>query len=136
MSDDLSQRAQDAVERFLEDESLTEDLTDEQAKPLISWLTQEAQRIALDATLSNEEVSATLKRLRSAVKLSCKDIEGDLLADAILARVQQHFLPAQKLSSDKPSNEENERKPEAPRKQEGFEHEDAWVNLLHKEEKS
>jgi hypothetical protein len=72
MPESLQEKAINSVERFLEDESLTEDLTDAQAKPLIKWVTQEAHDLTVKENLSLSELKVRLKGLKSAILLACQ----------------------------------------------------------------
>ena len=74
MPESLQQRATNAVERFLEDEALTGDLTDAQAKPLITWATQEAHDLATKGARSLEEIEAELRLLKSAILAACEGV--------------------------------------------------------------
>lgn len=63
----LTERQQRAVEYIFEDERLTSDLTDDQARPLIAWATAQAATAAADLTRSDEEIDATLRAIRRAL---------------------------------------------------------------------
>ena len=63
----LTKRQQRAVDYILEDERLTSDLTDNQARPLIAWATAQAATAAADQTRSDEEVDAALQAIRRAL---------------------------------------------------------------------
>lgn len=65
--DSLAERQQRAIERILEDEGLTSDLSDDQARPLIAWARYQASLVAADPAYSDEEVTAALRAIRKAV---------------------------------------------------------------------
>ncbi|NJN65794.1 MAG: hypothetical protein HC884_03305 [Chloroflexaceae bacterium] len=64
---DDPERPQRAAERILDDERLTSDLTDDQARPLIEWASYQAALVASDPNRSDEDVDAAVTALRRAV---------------------------------------------------------------------
>lgn len=91
---DLQERASQAVERFLEDEALTQDLSDTQAKPFIQWLTQEANTIALDEKLSDEEVKERLRALKSSALKACKQATEESTAEDLIKAASPNLTPS------------------------------------------
>jgi hypothetical protein len=75
-SNTLSERAQQAAERLLEDEGLTGDLTDDQAQPLIAWASAAAARAA-DPAFSDEQLAASLAAIRKAVRQVARAAENE-----------------------------------------------------------
>jgi hypothetical protein len=63
----LHARQQRASEYFLENERLTRNLTDDQARPLITWASQQAAWFAADPARSDAEVEQALQAIRRAV---------------------------------------------------------------------
>ncbi|NJL03895.1 MAG: hypothetical protein HC911_03050 [Chloroflexaceae bacterium] len=89
--DRLLRRQQHAAERIQEDESLTADLTDTQASPVLRWAEQQATLIAADPSRSDAEVDAMLDLLRRAIKRAGYDASGDDPAEAILAATRREL---------------------------------------------
>jgi hypothetical protein len=89
MPESLQATAINSVERFLEDESLTEDLTDTQAKPLIKWVTQEAHDLTLKDGLSLPELKVRLKGLKSAILLACQSATEESTGAALIEAVKK-----------------------------------------------
>ncbi len=87
----LLRRQQHAAERIQEDESLTADLTDTQARPVLRWAEQQATLIAADPSRSDAEVDAMLDLLRRAIKRAGYDASGDDPAEAILATTRREL---------------------------------------------
>jgi predicted HD phosphohydrolase len=67
-TEELTPRQELAVERIMADESLTGELTDAPAKALIRWATAKVAAAAGDNALSDEQVSAYGKAVRTAVR--------------------------------------------------------------------
>ena len=68
MSDQaLSSRQQRAVDYILDDESLTSDLTDDQARPLIDWATEQAARVAADPNRPESEIDNAIRAIRRSI---------------------------------------------------------------------
>jgi hypothetical protein len=63
----LEARQQRASEYFMENERLTRNLTDDQARPLITWASQQAASIAANPARSDAEVEQALQAIRRAV---------------------------------------------------------------------
>jgi L-lactate utilization protein LutC len=61
------ERQQRASEYFLENERLTRNLTDDQARPLIEWASQQAAWMAADPARSDADVEQVLQAIRRAV---------------------------------------------------------------------
>lgn len=104
--DRLLRRQQHAAERMQEDESLTADLTDTQAAPVLRWAEQQATLIAADPSRSDAEVDAMLALLRRAIKHAGYDASGDDPAEAILATTRRELQTLLEAFADAP--------PEAP----------------------
>ncbi|HEY74791.1 MAG TPA: phospholipase [Thermoflexia bacterium] len=77
----------EAVERILEDESLTADLADAAARRLLEWATEEAERIVRETEGSPRERQVRLRALRQSVRRIAKEAKGSSPADQ-LGRVQ------------------------------------------------
>jgi hypothetical protein len=60
-------RQQRASDYFLENERLTRNLTDDQARPLITWASQQAAWFAADPAHSDADVEQALQAIRRAV---------------------------------------------------------------------
>jgi len=86
MAQHLSERQQRAAERILEDESLTEDLTDKPARALITWASEQASILAGEAERSDEQLAAALKHLRTAVRAAAAS--GEEEPTALVAQAQ------------------------------------------------
>jgi hypothetical protein len=87
----LARRQQRAAEQLLDDERLTGDLTDTQARPLLEWATYQAALAAGDPACSDEEIDATIATIRRAVIrvgiMATDEHDGEQL----VALVQQEF---------------------------------------------
>jgi broad specificity phosphatase PhoE len=64
----LTLRQQRAAETILEDERLTSDLTDVQARPLTEWASQQAAAAAANPWRSDDEVDTAISSIRRAVR--------------------------------------------------------------------
>lgn len=98
-----SERQQRASERILEDEGLTGDLTDHQARPLIEWASSLATALAADPALSDAAVDAAVGAIRRAVLqvASAAPDEHDPERLVALARAAlQHIAPDVVRTSD------------------------------------
>jgi hypothetical protein len=84
MPESLQARVLRSVERFLEDESLTEDLADWQAKPLIKWVTQKAYDLSTKEALSLPEIEERLKSLKSALLQACQGATEESSGEALI----------------------------------------------------
>jgi hypothetical protein len=108
VAEDLSERQRRAAEELLEDEGLTGDLTDEQARPLLDWASAEAARAAKDPSRSDEDLSADVARIRRAVREAARDAEAapaELVARAaaLAAPPAPKALPAEAIARSEPS---------------------------------
>jgi len=92
MTESYSERQIRASERILEDESLTEDLSDGPAQALITWASREAAQLAGDESRSDEELSNALKALRKAVRKVASSGEDD--PDVLIAQAKQALTAA------------------------------------------
>lgn len=92
MTESYSERQIRASERILEDESLTEDLSDGPAQALITWASQEAARLAGNESRSDEELSSDLKALRKAVRTAASSGEYD--AEVLIAQAKKSLTAA------------------------------------------
>lgn len=101
MTEALSERQQRAVERLSEDESLTEDLTDEPARALLKWASEQASALAGDAARSDEQVSEALKELRKAVRAAAAsgETDGAKLVDQAATALAKAIKPAAESST-------------------------------------
>lgn len=86
MSIPLTERQQRAVEYFLDNESLTSDLTDELARPLIEWATTHAAQAAADEQYTDEDLDSLLVALRRAVRHVASDPMDDDTPEQLWAR--------------------------------------------------
>jgi hypothetical protein len=110
VADDLSERQRRAAEAILEDEGLTGDLTDEQARPLLDWASAEAARAAGSASRSDAELSADVARIRRAVREAARDVEAApaqlvARAAALAAPPAPKALPAEALPRSEPGED-------------------------------
>lgn len=87
----LSERQQRAAERILEDEGLTGDLTDTQARPLIVWASQRAAAVAVDPARSDEDVSQTVTAIRRAVLRTASAAAAEQTAEELIALAETHL---------------------------------------------
>ncbi len=100
--DRLLRRQQHAAERMQEDESLTADLTDTQAAPVLRWAEQQATLIAADPSRSDAEVDTMLALLRRAIKRAGDTANGDDPAEAILITVRRELQTLLEAFADTP----------------------------------
>lgn len=98
----LLRRQQHAAEQIQEDESLTADLTDTQAGPVLRWAEQQATLIAADPSRSDAEVDAMLALLRRAIKRAGYHASGDDPAEAILATTRRELQTLLEAFADAP----------------------------------
>lgn len=84
MEEKLLERQALAVERFTEDEGLTEELTDHQATPLIQWVTEQAALVAQDLSLDEEALDLALSKLRKAVRFAAKQATPESTPEELL----------------------------------------------------
>jgi hypothetical protein len=84
----LEARQRRASEYFLENERLTRDLTDDQARPLITWASQQAAQVAADPAYSDAQVEQALQAIRRALRTAaqCATDEHDSARLEALAR--------------------------------------------------
>jgi hypothetical protein len=87
MTDERQQRA---AERILEDEGLTGDLTDQQARPLIEWASAKAASIAADPARSDAEVHDAVSAVRRAVLGVAAAASPEHEATRLIALAEQH----------------------------------------------
>ncbi len=88
----LTRRQQRASDYFLEHERLTRDLTDDQARPLIEWASQQAAQFAADPSHSDDMVEARLQAIRQAVRQAIQaapDQPGTVLVALAVQALQQ-----------------------------------------------
>ncbi len=85
----FAQRQQAAVERIQEDERLTSDLTDDQARPLIEWACYQAAMAATNAELSDEAVEQAVSAIRRAIFQVASDAPNEHDPDQLVALAQQ-----------------------------------------------
>lgn len=85
----LAERQQRASEYFLEDERLTSDLTDDQARALLDWASYQASLAAGDPARSDEEMELMLRRIRSAVRYVARTLSDEHDPAALVALAQQ-----------------------------------------------
>jgi hypothetical protein len=89
-----------AVERILEDESITADLTDEAAKSLLDWgLAQVEAMVQQAAKFSRDELQARLAVLRRTMKRIGREA-GQAAADAQVEQVQRSLARAEAERTD------------------------------------
>lgn len=62
------ERRRRAIETISEDERLTSDLTDDQAKPLLEWASYQVNLVASDPSYSDEAVEGVIQSVRRAVR--------------------------------------------------------------------
>jgi hypothetical protein len=85
----FARRQQEAVERIQEDERLTSDLTDDQARPLIEWASYQAAMAATNAALSDEAVAQAVSAIRRAIFRVSSDAPDEHDPDTLVALAQQ-----------------------------------------------
>lgn len=85
----IHERQQQAAERIMEDAGLTGDLTDDQARPLIDWATNQASRIAGDAARSDAEVDVAIGAIRRAILQVAGVATADHTGGQLVALAQQ-----------------------------------------------
>jgi len=97
----MDRRVRKAVERILDDESLTSDLEDAPAKVLIDWGMAEVERRArLTAhILNDDEASEVLDQAVSRVRRVMKRVAKSAEADGITSRDELIRMLAQTLSA-------------------------------------
>ena len=101
---DLETRIHWAVGTILENESLTADLTDDEAQRLIEWGISEARRLATENRESLEEELAALRKLmRGANKLAVESRPMD--DDRLRLRLERMRRPADLLGLPAPTAE-------------------------------
>lgn len=86
LRDPLAARLQEAAERLSEDESVSGNLTDELAVPLLSWGHAQLLLHALDPQLSDAEFETFVRALQTALRRAAADEELED-APSILAAV-------------------------------------------------
>lgn len=72
----LTERQQRAAESIQENETLTSDLTDNQARTLLDWASYQAALIAGDPSRSDQAVDEAVKTIRRAVRHIASNIAG------------------------------------------------------------
>lgn len=107
--DHLTARQQRASEYLLEDEGLTGDLVDDQARPLLDWATSQANLVAADPARSDDEVQAMVKAIRRAVRHIASTAADEYDPQRLVA------LAAQKLVEEQ-TNPPAERAPRRKRR--------------------
>lgn len=120
----LTPRQQRAADYFLENTRLTGDLTDDQATPLIAWVSAEAARYAGDPTRSDDDVEQGIILLRRVVRRVAKQAtaasSGPYLA--ALARQEWHRARAgegkQTADDTQQTGQTEQKKPEETEKAE------------------
>lgn len=91
--DATKERQARAAERLLEDEGLTGDLTDDQAKPLLEWASAEAARAAADPAKTEEELDEALRAIRRAVLKAAQEGASED-GERLVARAEEALAPA------------------------------------------
>jgi hypothetical protein len=86
---ELTERQQRAAERILEDERLTRDLTDDQARPLVEWASTQAALVAADTTCSETELDDRIAAIRRAVVHVGRTAAGEHDAARLVALAQE-----------------------------------------------
>lgn len=84
-----SERQQRAVERIVEDEGLTGDLTDDQARPLIDWASARVAQVAGDPAQSDADVAAWVTAVRQAVLHVASTASDEYDPQRLLALAEQ-----------------------------------------------
>jgi hypothetical protein len=88
-SSHITARQQRASEYFLENERLTRELTDDQARVLIDWASQQASAAAGDPARSDEALEGILQALRRAVRHVARSAADEHDAERLRSLLQQ-----------------------------------------------
>jgi hypothetical protein len=85
----LAARQQRASEYIQENERLTGDLADEQARPLIEWASYQASTFAADPTRSDDDVDTLLMALRRVVSYIARTAPDEHNPTTLIALAEQ-----------------------------------------------
>jgi hypothetical protein len=96
----IAARQQRVREYFQENERLTRELTDEQARALITWASEYVSSIAADPSRSDAQIDSLLQAVRQAVRHVARTFAHEqdstrlvLLARQALEQSPPHELP-------------------------------------------
>jgi hypothetical protein len=90
----ITARQQRASEYFLENERLTRELTDDQARVLIDWASQQASTAAGDPARSDEALEEVLQALRRAVRHVARSAADEHDAERLRSMLQEAWQQA------------------------------------------
>lgn len=100
----ITARQQRASEYFLENERLTRELSDDQARVLIDWASQQASTAAGDPARSDEALEGVLQTLRRVVRHVASSAADEHDAERLCSLLQQAWQQSGRDTQDDAPN--------------------------------
>lgn len=108
LDEHMRARQQHASDYLLEDEGLTGELTDNQARPLLDWATLQASTLAADPRYSDEEVTSLLKAIRRAIRHVVSTAADEFDTAKLVALAEQKLGEEQGITDEEQRTESGE----------------------------